>query len=77
MLYRTREGMEFGGADAEETVMALREISRSPGDSLAEFLAEVAIRAETQTGHAVRWHWARYDDFLADLVSAGLISRIR
>jgi hypothetical protein len=74
MLYRTREGDLFGGIDARQAVIALRSVSRYPGDSLVMFMAELAGRAELQTGHQVRWSVS--EDFLADLASAGLIELV-
>lgn len=74
MMYAMRDGgCGFGGADAEGAVIALRRISRMPCDTLSEFMASLATRAERQTGVPVRAQPA--EALLSDLVEAGLIVR--
>lgn len=75
MMYRTRDGETgFGGRDAMTAIAALRRHSRSPGDSLAAFMLELAERACRQTGARVRADSP--DVLIADLIEAGLIVRI-
>ena len=68
---RTRDGLELRGNTAAEVVHELHEASRSPCATDAEFARQMAGRAMLQTGRRIR-PWP-LEDFVADLVEAGLL----
>lgn len=68
---RTKDGEVVRGDTAEERVASLRELSRDKQRSLLDFMRVSSARAMVQTGCVVRCQ--RADEFIADLVSAGLL----
>lgn len=72
--YVTRDGIALRGASGWEVMEALRATSHSPCEDLDTFIRELANRATTQTGRYFRTK--NLDNFLADLLNAGLIERV-
>lgn len=72
MQYRTNDGALIQGADARETAEALRAVSMTPGRDLSEFMWQTAGRVRTYNGARVRPDTP--ENFVADLVSAGLLT---
>lgn len=68
---RTRDGVELIGTDPTEIVKELHRMSRSPCATDSEFRAQMAARAQLQTGQLVRCE--SDEKFVADLVAVGLL----
>jgi hypothetical protein len=71
MTITTIDGLALRGRTPEEIIEELRATSRSPGRTTAQFMDEMASRTLLLTGHRVRTRTA--EDFIADLVAAGML----
>lgn len=69
--YLTSDGDTFRADSPEELVEALREASRTPSLSPADFMEAASRRARLQTGAEIRTDSAAL--FVADLIAAGLL----
>lgn len=74
-MYITNDGFRIDDSDPLEVTARLRAVSRSPGKGLFEFMEEVSARARVQTGAQVRC--STPEEFVADLLEAGFISRLQ
>lgn len=68
---RTNDGQILIGTDSASIVHELRKLSHEPMGTEHAFMVMVARRAQEQTGKPVRT-WT-HDDFVADLLAAGLL----
>ena len=72
-MYLTRDGLTFFADSAPDVVRFLRESSHYPKPTAEKFMRSVASAVAVQTGHSVRYDCPEH--FVADLMTAGLISR--
>jgi hypothetical protein len=73
LIYRDIDGVKFRGATADEVVRDMHQQSFSAAKDDTLFMQQSAARASAMIGRPIRSNTA--DNYLADLVEAGLLSK--
>lgn len=70
-MYTTNDGVTLKSSVAADVVRELNRLSHTPAKSDSDFMRQAADRISAKLGVQVRY--ARADEFVGDLVDAGLL----